>query len=133
MLLKSQITFDGQAEEALNFYKEVFNGKIENLMRFEDIPNRKFEDGIKKHIINARLNFGQNVLNVCDAMPHEKVNYDGNITLDVVSSDEDEVTNIYKSLTKDGEIIMPLQATYFSKNFGIFKDKFGIKWNIMQM
>jgi len=133
MLLKSQITFDGQAEEALNFYKEVFNGKIENLMRFEDIPNGKFEDRVKKHIINARLSFGQNVLNVCDAMPNEKVNYDGNITLDIVSSDEDEITNIYASLTKDGEIIMPLQTTYFSKNFGIVKDKFSIKWNIMQM
>lgn len=32
MLVKPSIVFDGQAEEAILFYQNVFKGKIENLV-----------------------------------------------------------------------------------------------------
>ncbi len=38
MQLQSYLAFNGNCEEAINFYKDVFDGELETLMRFKDAP-----------------------------------------------------------------------------------------------
>ncbi len=137
MLVKANITFDGQAEEAISFYKEIFNGKIENLLRYEEVadkyPSGLIDEKYGKRIVNARLNFGGNMFNVADALPNQKVVMGNNVAMDVVFLKNKDIHKIYEDLSKDGVIVMPLAETYFSPNFAVLIDKFGIRWNIMQM
>ena len=138
MLVKANITFDGQAEAALNFYKEVFNGEIVNLIRFSDAKALGSEmppidEKYMNRLVNARLDFGNNKFNVCDAMPGQVVIVGNNILMDVVFFDDKEIRMIFEALSEGGQIIMPLASTYFSPNFGVTTDKFGITWSVMQM
>lgn len=135
MLAVPSITFNGQAEEAINFYKEVFNGKIEKLMRYEDEPiEQSIPDNFKKRIAIAWLYLanGKNILNVCDAAPGESFVIGNNIKMDMFF-DGKEILSIFDALSKGGKVITPLAQTYFSPNFGFVIDKFGINWYLMQM
>lgn len=137
MLVKANITFDGQAEEALTFYKRVFNGTIANLMRYGEVAD-KYPDGMvteeyESRIVNARLDFGNNMFNVCDSMPTDKLIVGNNIAMDLVFFEGEDIQAIFEALSVAGEVFMQLEATYFSPNFGIVKDQFGINWTIMQM
>lgn len=59
MFLKPSIEFCGQAEEALNFYKEIFNGEVDHLFRYGEEPgNPQSKNLDKKHkqmLVNARV------------------------------------------------------------------------------
>lgn len=137
MLVKANITFDGQAEEAINFYQKVFKGEIVNLMRYGQVmdkfPAGMVPDSYRERIVNARLDFGNNKFNVNDAMPGQPVIKGNNVVMDVVFFDDTEIQQIYDGLLEGGKVIMPLGETYFSPNFGVLVDKFGIYWNVMQM
>lgn len=137
MLVKANITFDGQAEEALNFYKEIFSGTVTNIIRFGEVidnyPTGMITEPYRNRIANARLDFGTNMFNVCDAMPTAKLTVGNNIAMDLVFFEGEDIHGIFEALSVGGEVMMPLKKTYFSPNFGILVDKFSINWTIMQM
>ena len=41
-LINPHINFNGNAEEAFNFYKSVFGGEFLKIMRFKDIASAEF-------------------------------------------------------------------------------------------
>jgi len=136
MFLKPSIEFEGQAEEALNFYKEVFNGEIDHLFRYADAPHPQSEslsEQQKQLIMNARIDFGMNKISVSDSLSNQKASAGNNIKLDLVLAIEEDVKPIFEALAKGGNITFPLIKTFFSPNFGELTDKFGIHWSFMQM
>lgn len=137
MLAVPSLTFDGQAEEAINFYKDVFGGKIEKLKYYEDEPTKEAEDILeeyKKRISIAWLytDSGKNILNVCDAAPGESLQIGNNMKMDTFFNGE-EIHTVFNALSKGGKVVIPLGETYFSPNFGFLIDKFGINWYLMQI
>jgi len=135
MLAVPNIAFNGQAEEAINFYKEVFGGKIERLKYYEDEPaGQIMADSCKKGISIAWLYFnnGRNILNVYDTAPGESLIVGNNIKMDTFF-DGEEIHSAFDALSKGGKVITPLSETYFSPNFGHVVDKYGINWYLMQV
>ena len=41
-LINPHINFNGNAEEAFNFYKSVFGGEFVKVMRFKDVSSSEF-------------------------------------------------------------------------------------------
>ena len=78
MKLTPYIHFAGNAEEVLNFYKEVLNGEIVMLSRYGDSPVPADED-YKQKIIHARLVFGENMIMISDTFKGNAVHTNGNI------------------------------------------------------
>ena len=54
MTLTPYLHFEGQAEEALNFYKNIFNGEITMTSRYGDAP-MPVDDDWKNKLMHARL------------------------------------------------------------------------------
>src|SRR5688572_32089685 len=63
-LINPHINFNGNAEEAFNFYKSVFGGEFTKVVRFKDIPNPQFQipEKEKNKIMHIALPIGNNVL-----------------------------------------------------------------------
>lgn len=137
MLVKSSIVFDGQAESALNFYKEIFNGTIQNLFRYADAQGNpelvNLEEKYKQRIMNARLDFGDNKFNVSDCLPNQELVIGNNIIMDAVFFDETRIDEVFLGLADGGQVLMPLTETFFSPKYGQLIDKYGIRWELMQM
>jgi len=127
MKLTPYIHFAGNAEEALNFYKDVLNGEIVMLSRYGDSPVPADED-YKQKIIHARLVFGENMIMISDTFKGNAVHTNGNIQLNVDVPDKLQLETVFGKMAAGGKIMMPLQDQFWGATFGMLQDKFGVNW-----
>ena len=127
MKLTPYIQFAGNAEEALNFYKEVLNGEVVMLSRYGDSPVPADED-YKQKIIHARLVFGENMIMISDTFKGNAVHTNGNIQLSVDVPDKLQLETVFGKMAAGGKIVMPLQDQFWGATFGMLQDKFGVNW-----
>ena len=124
------LSFDGNCEEAMNFYKDVFNGEYTVVMRYSDGPPEYVSEGNENKIMHATLVFGNGCeLKASDNfhMPVQKGNaYHVSIGTDSVEQGE----NFFNGLSKDGQVTMPYQEVFWGGKFGSLIDQFGIQWMI---
>lgn len=129
------INFNGNAEEAFNFYKSVFGGEFTKVIRFKDIAGPEFpvaEKDANKIMQIALLISPTNML-IGNDVPEfmGRVNENENrskIHLDVESKEKAE--KIFDGLSSGGQIEVPIGESGRGTYFGMFRDKYGIEWII---
>jgi PhnB protein len=89
--------FEGQAEEALNFYKNIFNGEITMTSRYGDAP-MPVDDDWKNKLMHARLEFGDSEIYLSDGPKGYKSSKDGNIQLSVDVPDENKIEELFNKM-----------------------------------
>lgn len=132
--LNPYLNFPGTAEAAFNFYKSVFGGEFIALQRFKDTPeNCKGSITDLEKIMHISLPIGKgNILMATDAldsMGHPLV-AGNNFHLSLSTESEAETTKLFNALSAGGQIIMPLEKTFWGALFGMCTDKFGINWMV---
>lgn len=132
MKLNPYLNFDGNCEEALNFYADVLAGEIKMLMRFSEMPpdTCEIDEALKDKIMHATLEFGEgNTLLFSDSgAPDFVQGTNAHMSLNIP-----EVTvaeNIYNSLLEGGNATMPFVPAFWGGNFGMLTDKFGVQWMV---
>lgn len=128
------LNFEGNTEEAFNFYKSVFGGEFLTLQRFKDTPEAgKVPANEREKIMHVALPIGKgNILMATDALESmgQKLTFGNNFFITINAESEAEATKLFNGLSAGGRIEMPLQKTFWNAYFGMFKDKFGIKWMV---
>ena len=127
MKLFPYLNFNGNCEEALNFYKEAFDGEIIQLGRYGESPMKSPEE-IKDKIIHGRLQFGDVLIMASDAMNKNGVNNGDNISLSIECDTNDQLEKVFTKMSDGGKITMPLQEQFWGAKFGMLTDKFGFHW-----
>lgn len=127
MKLNPYLHFDDNAEDALNFYKEVLGGEVTMLSRYGDSPMPSEPDW-KNKIMHGRLLFDGNTIMISDVFKGNALKKDGNIQLSVEVESMDRINDIFAKMAAGGTITMELQDTFWGARFGMLKDKFGISW-----
>ena len=135
MRFNAFINFDGDCKKAVEFYAKVFGQKTPKMMTFGDSPQSEGYEVSKKdknRILYAELIIGDKKVMFCDSSSEREYKYisGNNISLVIESKDVAEIKKIYGKLKLKGEVIMPLCETFFSKSFGVVRDKFGIIWQL---
>jgi PhnB protein len=128
MKLHSYLSFQGNCEEALNFYKDVFDAEVTTLLRFEEAPEgvMQIPEGAKQLIMHATLEFGGNTLMMSDHLNKDFSR--GNSYSLSINASEEEVSSIYNSLLEGGLVIMPFNDAFWGGKFGMLVDKYGVQW-----
>ena len=133
-LINPYINFNGNAEEAFNFYRSVFGGEFAMIMRFKDMPNAGFdisEDEANK-IMHIALPIGKNVLMAND-VPEimGRVNENENRSkISISAESREEADKLFNGLSAGGTVEMPIGDSPWGSYFGMFRDKYGIEWMI---
>ena len=127
MKLTPYLHFAGNAEEALNFYKDALGGEVIRLSRYGDSPMPSDED-YKQKIIHSRLQFGDNLIMISDSFKGQPFSTHGNIQLSVEIEDASEMEDIFNEMAEGGTVTMPLAHQFWGAKFGMLKDKFGVSW-----
>ncbi len=127
MKFNPYLHFQGNAEEALNFYATALNGTILSVKRYGDSPMPSDED-YKQKIIHSRLTFDGNMIMISDTFKGKTVSTEGNIQLSVEVENEGEIDTVFNNMAEGGTVTMPLQDTFWGARFGMLKDKFGVNW-----
>jgi PhnB protein len=60
----------------------------------------------------------------------DKVVPGNNFSISVGADSEQEADQLFNGLSAGGKITMPLARTFWGAYFGMFIDKFGIKWMV---
>ncbi|SRR5690606_5927164 len=127
------LNFDGQAEEAFEFYQSVFGGEITK-MKFSEMPGGdQTPDNEKNRMMHISLPIGSStVLMASDIMPSQGHVLDkGNhMYISLHPDSREEADRIFNGLSVDGNIEMPMEDQFWGDYFGSFIDKFGIGWMI---
>lgn len=128
------INFNGNAEEAFGFYKSVFGGEFDNIVRFRDVAGPEFpipEDEADK-IMRITLSIGGNTLIANDvpaAMGPVSEN-ENRSKISVFADSRAEAEKIFASLSEGATVEMPMDESPWGTYFGMLRDKYGIEWTV---
>jgi len=132
--INPHINFNGNAEEAFNFYKSVFGGEFVKIMRFKDLASDDFQ--VAEHeankIMHIALQIGKNLLMANDVPEFMgKTNENENRSKIVITADnKEEADKLFNGLSAGGQIEMPISDSPWGTYFGMFRDKYGIEWMV---
>ena len=127
MQLITYLTFAGNCEEAINFYKEALEGKIIQLSHMGDGP-MEVPEHLKGKVMHSRLQIGESVLYMSDNFDPESNHQGNNVHLSLQIDDATELEKLFTNLSAGGKIVRPLEKQFWGAIFGMFVDKFGIHW-----
>lgn len=125
--INAYINFNGNAREAMNFYKECFGGELMMQKVAESPMAAELPTDIGNKILHSYLNSDGIVLMASDCIGETVVQGD-NVWLNVNCSSDKEIHNFFHALAQGGTITEPLHQTFWGATFGILTDKFGINW-----
>jgi PhnB protein len=127
------LNFQGNTEEAMNFYKTVFGSNFSAFQRFNDSPgHEKMPKSEQSMIMHAALPLGKSMIMATDALESmgQVVNPGNNIYLSVITESQAEADRLFEGLSAGGKIEMPIGRAFWGAYFGICIDKFQVQWMI---
>ena len=128
------LNFNGNTEEAFNFYKSVFGGEFLAVMRFKDNGEcGQIPESDKDRIMHIALPIGNgNTLMGTDALESlgQKLNFGNNFYICLSPETKEEAERLFNGLSAGGKIEMPLQDMFWGAYYGSFADKFGVQWMV---
>ena len=134
-LINPHINFNGNAEEAFNFYKSVFGGEFVKVMRFKDLASTEFPVAEKEEnkIMHIALPIGKTNMLMANDVPEimGRTNENENRSKIVISAEsKEEADKLFNGLSAGGQIEMPITDSPWGSYFGMFRDKYGIEWMV---
>ena len=127
MQLITYLTFAGNCEEALNFYKDAIGAEVLLVNRMGEGP-MEIPENLKNKIMHARLKIGENFLYMSDTFDPAALKQGNNVSLSIQIDDTDQLDKLFNHLSDGGKVTMPLADAFWGARFGMFVDKFGIHW-----
>jgi PhnB protein len=131
-LVNPYLAFDGNCEEAFNFYKSVFGGEfLGGISRFSDMPAEHYSPGQENQVMHVMLPLGNGTsLMGSDTPGPETAGKDHNVSIAVSPDSEENARHIFNGLAAGGTVIMPMDFAPWGALFGMLIDKFGFKWMV---
>ena len=120
------LMFEGQADEAMNFYVKVIpDSEILNVQRHgPDGP------GPEGSIFVASFSLRGRPVMVSDSYVKHDFTFTPSISLFVTCESEEEVAELSTVLAEGGQYLMPLDNYGFSRRFAWVVDRFGVSWQV---
>ncbi len=115
--------YDKEAKEAAEFYVSVFgqDSKITNVSTLHDTPSGDCD------LVSFRLR-GYEFMAI-SAGP--LFTFNPAVSFHVKCKTKDEVDPLFERLSKDGKVLMPLDAYPFSERFAWVQDRYGLSWQLI--
>lgn len=130
------LTFNGNCEEAFNFYKSIFGGNFPYVGRFKEMPpmpGKEIPEGEGEKIMHISLPISKETVlmgsDSSEAFGHATV-MGNNFSISINAESEEKAKTLFNGLSKGGQVTMPLNKTFWGALFGMFTDKFGIQWMV---
>jgi PhnB protein len=126
--LNPYIGFQGNAREAMEFYKTVFGGEL-TLSTFGEAGMS--EHGEQPDQIMHGMLVAENGITIMasdTATGRRELKIGNNISISLSGDNEEELTMYYNKLAEGGKVEEPLTKAPWGDTFGMCIDKFGVFW-----
>jgi PhnB protein len=130
--LNPYLNFNGNARQAMEFYKSVFGGDL-TLNTFAQYGGAAGPDADRIMHSALETNAGYSIMaaDVTSDMQYQPI---GGFSVSLSGDDGDALRGYYEKLAASGSMTMPLQKQVWGDEFGMCVDGFGVSWlvNISQ-
>ena len=133
--VNAYLTYNGQCEEAFNFYKSVFGGEFSFVGRFNEMPKDESHpvaaaEANRIMHISLPIGSGTVLMGSDSSEAYGNVTNGTNISMSINAFSKAEADRLYNGLSAGGQQTMPMDNTFWGSYFGMFNDKFGIQWMV---
>ncbi|MFH8449416.1 VOC family protein [Streptomyces fungicidicus] len=127
-LLNPYLSFDGNARQALEFYKEVFGGEL-RLNTYGDFgqAGAGHADKIMHGMLASPAGHTLMGADMPPGMSHAPGN---NFAVSLSGDDESALRGYWEKLSDGGSVAVPLEKQMWGDVFGMCTDRFGIPWMV---
>lgn len=130
------LTFNGNCEEAFNYYKSIFGGEFLMVERQKDLPTEfSVKPGDENKIYHICLPISKETCiqgaDCTDFLSHREIVFGNNFSINIninSTTGEEEITKIYNDFAKESKVLMPLKKVFWGGLYGVVLDKFGVIW-----
>lgn len=131
MNVQAYLSFEGRAQEAIDFYKSALVAKVDMIMHFKDAPpEMQGNMPHKDKVMHAAFHVGDTQLMATDGQCSGKSTFSG-VSLTLNASSNGEAEKLFNALGQGGKVGMPMSETFFAHRFGMVSDKFGVNWMVL--
>ena len=126
--LNPYVSFDGNAREAMEFYRDVLGGSL----RFNTFGEYGADDpAMADKTMHAMLETDRGfTLMASDTPAGMQLTRGDNIAISLSGDDADELRGYWQKLSDGGSVTMPLEKQMWGDEFGMCVDRFGISWMV---
>jgi len=130
------LTFNGNTEEAFNFYKSVFGGEFAYIGRFKDMPADDNCPPPSEEEANRIMHVSLPISKETVLMGSDSTSFSGavtfgtNFSVSINTDSKEEANTLFTGLSNGGKVILPMEQTFWGAYFGMFVDKYGINWMV---
>lgn len=133
--VNTYLYFNGNCEEAFNFYRSIFNKEFQYIGRYKDVPEvarQNFPNCTDDHIMHIALPISrETILMGADIVEKGRGNDAAKyFSLYINADSKKEADRLFGSLSSGGEIKLPISEQFWGSYYGICLDRFGINWKI---
>lgn len=130
------LNFNGNCEEAFNFYKSVFGGEFNYVGRFKDMPPQEGMPPLSNEMGNQIMHISLPTSKETMIMGSDTGGWGppfvqgNNFSISITTATKEEADKLFNGLSAGGNITMPMADAFWGDYFGMFTDKFGINWMV---
>lgn len=132
--VNTYLNFNGNTEEAFNFYKTVFGAEFALVMRYKDTSEaaKMSSDDLDKIMHIALPLKNGSILMATDSLESmgRKLVAGNNYSICISPESMEEGETLFNALSKEGKVDIPYQKQFWGAWHGQLTDKFGIQWMI---
>jgi PhnB protein len=126
--INAYLNFNGNCIDAMTFYKECLGAELD-MQTVEGSPiEAQCPAAMKNQILHATLTKEGLLLMGSDMTGPDGFIKGNTISLSLNCSSEEEISSFFNSLSVGGQIMHTLKTEFWGAIFGVFTDKYGIKW-----
>ncbi len=134
-IINPHINFNGNAEEAFTFYKSVFGGEFQRIVRFKELAGA--EHPISEKEANKVMHIALPIGNCNSLMGNDVPEFMGRTNenenrskIAITAASKEEADKLFNGLSAGGQVEMPIGDSPWGSYFGMFRDKYGIEWMV---
>ncbi|MGL5113045.1 MAG: VOC family protein [Flavobacterium sp.] len=132
--INPSINFNGNAEEAFNFYKSIFGGEFSKVTRLKELESPEFpvEENDANKIMYIALPIGKNILmgNDVPSFMGTVNEHENRSKIAIGAESKEEADKLFIGLSAGGQIEFPIADSPWGSYFGMLRDKYGIEWMV---
>jgi PhnB protein len=123
------LKFNGQAADAIRLYESALGAEVKAIMRFGDVDAIKTPPELKDRIMHSEIKIGESTVMISDAMPgRPQPEGAGRVEVLIDFDTPESMAQSFQALSNQGEVVMPIEDTFWGAKFGVLVDPFGITW-----
>lgn len=136
MKINVTLSFNGNCNEALTFYSQVFKKEVSSIHKYSESPSDggfEVSEADLDKVMHSELHVSPNLLIMAVDSIMAPVQEGNNVGLSINFEGESnlvEAQRVFNELSEGGQVIVPFAKQFWGATYGMLVDKFGISWEV---